>query len=318
MAKKKQKKENFKNIKINVEELSITKIGKLETAEQSSLFLFFLFGILFAFIIFLPTILKLIKAPIEKPDYSLNDNSVEDKNENNNDNNNDVQTIFYTEWNKSTIMNLGENIQMKDFNLNGTLFSFHIFNNGKTSIDLSLQRYFLELYSEEGTLLERILLESYLSPNEDILFESTVASTTVKNLKKMSIVQKKIIDYPNILLEKNENQEEILECTNENNTITYKFSNEQLFAITHAVQYNSTTKNYESLFNDWKKTTEKLNSMTGIQSVFVDTGSSFVVNTILDLNIANLTNIENKFYYPKNTLAKIVKFEMNARGFQCK
>ena len=46
MAKKQKSKFNSKNVKINEEELSITKIGEMDTVNQSSTFVLILFGLI--------------------------------------------------------------------------------------------------------------------------------------------------------------------------------------------------------------------------------------------------------------------------------
>ncbi len=54
---------NYENIKINEEELSITKIGKITTKEEeSSIFILLLFGIIMVFIFCLPLIVSLMES----------------------------------------------------------------------------------------------------------------------------------------------------------------------------------------------------------------------------------------------------------------
>ncbi len=53
---------NYDNIKINEEELSITKIGEIVDEEQSNTFVLVLFGLILVFIFLLPVIVKLFEA----------------------------------------------------------------------------------------------------------------------------------------------------------------------------------------------------------------------------------------------------------------
>lgn len=54
---------NYENIKINEEELSITKIGEITTKEEeSSIFILLLFGIIMVFIFCLPLIVSLMES----------------------------------------------------------------------------------------------------------------------------------------------------------------------------------------------------------------------------------------------------------------
>lgn len=317
MAKTNKEKFNYKNVKINEEELSITKIGEMKTIEQNPIFIVILFGILLLFIFFLPTVVNFIKGPDEKPDYSVNNNKIEDgkKDEEDLEKSKDV----YYELNDALIVNLEEKVTVQEFIINGNDFSFQITNSRENRFASNNDHYFLELYTEENTLLERFILDDIDIPkNSSETYYYTVLANTASKMKKIRFVKKEIMDYPNVTLEKNNNGEEILTCTKDTETITYKFQNEKLISITDIANYSSTVSNYGTLFNNWKADSEKLNNISGISSVFVDAGNGFVVNTTIDLKTAKLTTVENNNFYTYETLAKVVKFEMEARGFRCK
>lgn len=316
MAKQKKEKFKAKNIKINEEELSITKIGELETAEQSPLFILVLFGILLAFIFCLPTIVDFIKDPDDKPDYSLNQtqNKVEKNKEENEKNTNTIPSLI-----RDTLtIHLEENIQLEEFSLRGNTLSFKATNLSENDFDFHKNHYFLELYSKEDTLLARIFLEKMISKKTNQVLEISIANNVAYDLEKILFIKKETTDYPNVTLEKKDNQEEILVCTNENETLTYKFQNEKLYFISHFVSYNSTTNDYANQLQEWQSLSETLNNRVGINSMFVEATNNFIVNTTLDLKNVNLVSTDSVYYYGNETLAKIVKFEMDARGFQCK
>lgn len=314
MAKK--EKFNSKKVTISEEELSITKIGELETTEQSPLFVLILFGFILVFIFFLPTIANLIKAPNEKPDYSL----LEKPQENNQEEKpREEPKNSYYQYSDTLSIDLEEKIKINEFALVGNTLSFKVTNANETRFSFQKDNYFLELYSEEDTLLERIYLgDTTVSRETDMVLQFALNSNTALYMKKLSFAKKEIADYPNVTLEKNENEEEVLICTKDKETLTYKFQKDKLFSISHVVNYSSTISNYESILNTWQTNSEKLNNMTGITSIFVDAGTGFVVNTTIDTKTAKLNEVENTSYYPNETLAKVVSFEMEARGFSCK
>lgn len=314
MAKK--EKFNSKNVKINEEELSVTKIGELETVEQSPIFTLILFGVILAFIFFLPTIVNLIKSPDEKPDYSL----IEKPQENNQEEEpNEEKETTYFDFSDTLSIDLEEKIKINEFVLAGNTLSFKVTNANDTRFSFQKDNYFLEIYSEEDTLLERIYLgDTVVSKNSNMVLHFALSSNSALNMKKVLFTKKEIADYPNVTLEKNETDEEVLTCTKDTENLTYKFSSEKLFSISHVVNYSSTVSNYESILSTWQESSQKLNNIEGITSVFVNAGNGFVVNTTIDLKTAKLNDVENTSYYPKETLAKVVYFEMEARGFQCK
>lgn len=317
MAKNKKEKFNYKNIKINEEELSITKIGEMENAEQSTFLIFLLFGVILAFVFFLPTIVNFIKGPDEKPDYSLINNNTNEKGNENQDSETAGSTFYLVQ--DSLEINLEEGIKITKFSLNGNEFSFEVANTRGSRFYFNKDNYFLELYTEDNTLLERFILsDKVVASNATETFYYTVSSNTALNMKKVTFVKKEIADYPNIVLEKNNSQEEVLVCSNANENLTYKFQNEKLISIADVVNYSANSVDYATNLEKWKAASERLNNMNGIQSIFVDAGNGFVVNTSLDLKSANLSNVNNVHYYAYETLAKVVSFEMNARGYRCK
>lgn len=317
MAKNKKEKFNYKNVKINEEELSITKIGEMENAEQSPFLIFLLFGIILAFVFFLPTIVNFIKGPDEKLDYSLINNKTNEEVKENTDSETAESAYYLVQ--DSLVINLEEGIGIAKFSLNGNEFSFEVTNSRGSRFYFNKDNYFLELYSEDNTLLERFLLsDKVVASNATETFHYTVSSNTALNMKKVTFVKKAIADYPNVVLEKNNNQEEILVCSNANENLTYKFQNEKLISIADVVNYSANSVDYATNLAKWQAESEKLNAMNGIQSLFVNAGNGFVVNTSLDLKNVNLSNVDNVHYYAYETLAKVVSFEMNARGFRCK
>lgn len=314
MAKKKKGKFNSKNVIINEEDLAITKIGELETAEQSPLLIFGLFGALLLFIFFLPTVVNLIKGPDEKPDYSI---IQEEKEKEKEEENKDKEDKYYT-FSSDLVVTVEPNIVAREFLLNGNTFSFRLINSSDHSFSFDKDNYFVELYTEENTLLERILLKGVqIQKNREESFGFSISDTSAKNVKKIKLISKTIDDYPNIILEKNNNQEEVLFCSKEYENLTYTFQNEKLLRIEHVLNYTNQVHDYPTLFSKWKIETERLNNISGIQSIFVNAGSGFAVNTKLDLKSTNVENANQIYYYRYDTLAKVVKFEMEARGFRC-
>ena len=90
-----------------------------------------------------------------------------------------------------------------------------------------------------------------------------------------------------------------------------------MLSITDNFKYANENINYQNVYSIWKSNVDNLNNIEGITAMFVDTGNSFVANIVMDLENVN-NNLNNIYYYNYQTEAKIVKFEMEARGFSCK
>lgn len=306
---------NYKNVKINEEEFATTTIGELDNAEQSMTFIFILFGIILIFVFCLPSIVNLIKKNDEKIDYSINkkeekEKTPEEKTE---------KEQFYTLTNDLSIM-LNNDITIHHFSLDNDTINFQVTNNGDKRYSFLAEKYFLELYTVDNTLLERIWLGDIIISKNDgnKNYEYALNDSVSENINKLLFVKKEETDYPNIILEKNENNQEVLTCSNKIETITYKFQNEKLYEIGDVVNYAQTETDYQENFNNYRTQSNYLNSLEGITSVFVDNTNNFIVNTSIDLKSVKETNLNNSKYYRKDTLAKVVDFEMEAQGFRCK
>lgn len=312
MAKK--KKFDSKNIKINEEDLSITKIGEMDTSSQSTVFIFFLFILIMVFVFFLPTIVNYINGESEKTDSYVEKSPEINENEADTEEN---EIKFYTISNILTI-SLEENIKLDQFSINENTLSFQVTNDSTNRFDFDKENYYLELYTEENTLLNRILLDNVIAHNSSDTVNLTLDETDVSLVKKLTFVKKEERDYPNITLTQNDLGESVLTCTKEEENITYKFNKEELFEINDVINIDNTKENYIALLNEWKTTSESLNAVEGITSILIDAKTSFVVNTLIDLKTAKLPNNASEYYYKKDTLAKVISFEMEARGFSCK
>lgn len=316
MAKNKKKEMDSKKIKINEEELAITKIGEIKDAEQSPFLVIGIFLFLLIFIFFLPNLVGLIKGDSGKNDYGV-PSEKEPKNEEPPE---EKKEETYYELNDTLKISLEETLSINNFKLENNEIRFTITNNGETRFTFNKKNYFLELYTEENTLLERVILKkATIAKEESLEFSYQATPSTLASAKKIRFVEKEIADYPNIELQKNEANEEVLVCTAEKETITYKFQNQKLQTITDAVNYPfEDNTSYTEALESWKTKAAIYNSTAGMSSMFVDTGVSFVVNTTLDLPNVKIANVDNENYYAYETQAKIIKFEMEARGFTCK
>lgn len=312
MAKK--KKFSYKNLVVNEEELAITKIGEMPNPNKSPIFLFIVFGILIIFVFFLPDIVKHIE---EKNNVTTNSPVIEKENP--------VEEIpekelVYYDLSSTLSVNLEEGIKVNNFITTDNTISFIITNNKSSKFYFSKRNYFLELYTEDKTLLERVILsKDSIASESNKTFTYDILDATATNVKKIVFVEKDIEDYPNVILEKNDASEEILTCVKDYETITYKFQSSKLSSITDIVSYAQTTSDLDYHMNlmKWQERVTTYNNIPGVSSSFISNETGFIVNTVLDLPNVKISSVENENYYAYETLAKVVNFEMEARGFSC-
>jgi hypothetical protein len=313
MAKK--NKFSYKNLKVNEEELSITKIGEMPNSEKSPIFLLIIFGIFIVFIFFLPDVVNYItnrnvtsttsSAPEESTDNNLDVDEVE---------------VEYYDISDTLSFTLDETLQLSKFKLSSNTLSFTVTNNGETRYYFSKKNYFIELYTEDKTLLERVIASTdSVAAGISKEFSYTIKSSTATSAKKITIVEKQVDDYPNISLEADDDFNASLICTNDNETITYKFNNDKLVSISdfYSYQKTKTELDYETNYALWQNRVSTYNNIAGISSTFMETTNGFNVNTLLSLENVKISSVDNENYYEYQTEPKVVNFEMEARGFSC-
>ena len=311
----KKKKFSYKNLKVNEEELSITKIGEMPNENKSPIFLVFVFGLLLVFIFFLPEIVSYFSG---KDSNLVNNPVVDNKEKSTSDEKEDI--VYYT-INDALEINLENGIKLNQFKINNDSISFSVTNSKDVDYNFNKKNYFMELYTEEQTLLERVILEKdSISKKNSKEYSYSLLTSTIAGAKKIVFIEKQVDDYPNITLTKNEAGEQILVCKKDFETLSYTFKEDKLQKITDAVNYarSGNELNYQLDFSLWQSRVNNYNAISGITSTFMSNDTGFMVNTVLDLENVKNSSMDNDTFYKYETLAKVVDFEMKARGFDCK
>lgn len=313
MARK--KKFSYKNLRINEEALSITKIGEMPNTNKSPFFLFFIFGIFILFIFFLPDVVDYLAnrgIPFIEGSSSLEKPVTPEIT--------DGKEIIYYPIKKDSSVPIAENIIATDFTLANNTLSFTISNQSNARFYFSKYNYFIELYDANKKLLERIILGREVIPkNESLEASYEILSSTMQEASSIVFVEKQVEDYPYIEMTKNEDGQDILTCTHNYETITYTFQEDTLLTITDVVNRNNVgdTLDFQNDLSLWQSRVAFYNRVIGITSSFVSSSSGFNVNTVVDVEQANLSTVDNEYYYDKYSLPKVISFEMEARGFRC-
>ena len=89
-------------------------------------------------------------------------------NKNNKPNNNEVQNEMIYNIFSNTLEFTENGLTLNNFNISNNILTFSVTNNSDNTIDLSNRKYFLEIYSENKTLLERYKLDlgNFVSKNK--------------------------------------------------------------------------------------------------------------------------------------------------------
>lgn len=316
MAKKK-----IKNIKLEQDELKPTTIGIFENRKKSSIGIFIILTIFVLFIFFLPEISEKIDLYLhpkvvmpsggKKPVTPTPDPTPDD------DENKNSLHNFGTDLKIET-----EDIIVDNFTLDieTSILTFNVTNNTDGTLKPEDLNYYLELYNSEQTLMERVKITGDTALNSKLSQTLTkkIKTDSASSLGLIGLTKKTINDYNSVSINTNEDGSAALVCTRDHEKVTYKFLNNALREVTSEVSYMTTDENYLEVFEDNKNKSNTYNSRTGVVSTLFEYSEGYNITTNVNLNEANRLYIFNADTFKVGTEPKVVKFEMEAQGFECK
>lgn len=307
-------------IRLSDEELIPATIGTLEEVKKGSLGLIVLFLIFILFAIFLPNITDYVNKLLGKDNNNVTlipeDNIVNEDEEDEEE----ISKMYDLTDNLEIIYN---NIKFSNFTkyeLNKTYYiSFNLENKSNDIIDFETNRYYLETYSDDKTLLRRhIFSNSKLNLKSYITQSLEITEEEYNSVSKILITQKTIEDYPEVSLKENDNNQYTLTCEKNTNNIVYTFDKEaNLIRIKDTINIlNDNSTFYSQSLSLYQTQVANLNNTSGISSSLVEVSTGFTVTTDISVVSANMKEINNDNYYSKAN-PKIIDFEMKARGYNC-
>lgn len=321
----KKRKKNVEPIVINSEPLSTTTIGSLEIKENGPIFVIVGVAIFLACIIGLPYITDWIQnldfsgtttIPVNSPTAETPSGDVEE---------NLGEDKYYTLENNLVVILNG--FQFSKFQVNNTAktISFEILNqNGDSNLFVE-KNFYLELYTSDTKLLERIrLTQESLSGQKSFTYDITdaLASGTISQI---AIVTKEDTDYPPVDLGTNQDNEPILTCQKGNELITYTFKSEKdryyLIQIEEQASYLSSDSNYNTYLQEYTALSNNYLGIRGVSTTLTPTATGFAFKNTIQLETISVSDYKRLFtkdiYYDRNTEAKVIAFELNASGYTC-
>ena len=305
--------------KLSNEELVPSTLGYFEENKRGLFGLVLIFIIFICVAVFMPQITDYVNKFLGKTDDEIIEPDSNVNNSNDDNLNSGEKIVMYDisdtlefEYNK---------IKFSSFRINLEYLNFNVQNTTDELLDFGTTKYYIETYSSDGTLLERHIFNSIkVNPSSTMTQNIVLLENEIDKVSKIEISNKNEKDYPDVTLQANSNNEYTLVCNNEVNTLTYTYDKDnKLLKITDVINYkNDKSTKYSSNLTLYQNKVATLNNKEGISSSLVEISTGFTVTTDIDLSKANTKELSNNNYYDNKTLPKVVKFEMESRGFSCK
>jgi len=242
---------------------------------------------------------------------NLTGNNKEDKDDNQDNIENEVNYNIYS----NGLEFIEGKMTLNNFNFSNNKLTFDILNKTETTLELTNKKYFLETYTQDKTLLERLKVDvGSIKSGEKVSYELVIKNP----FYYVVLEEKNISDYPIIKLEENENGIASMTCTKDIENIIYMFNKEELINLKHTISdSNITSDNYYNNYNLYQNKVSSYNLMDGITGTFNGTLNGYTAILTLDLQRASLSNLQERFYFNYKEQPKVVKFEMQTYGFNC-
>lgn len=230
-----------------------------------------------------------------------------------------ADTTYYDFLEETSIVS--DNVTYTGFKVttdSDTYLEFNATNNKADTYNLGTKNLYFELYDDTKTLLERVKLASYASLEKGTPETFTLLINQGLNISQIRLITYDTDDYPAIELTADAEGNSELICTNLQSKMTYSFTNSSLVSITETFTYtNADLETYAEVLTLYKAKQEKLDAESGITATLVESGVNFSYNAITDLSVASITNLNDHTYFAKNTVPKVINFEMEAMRYNC-
>lgn len=307
LAKKKQ-------IVISEEELVPTTLAVVQDKKKANVFgmiwIFIIFIIFIAGVIYLPEISAYINSYLNPdvvvPNTPSKDNKKED------DTQDDTSVKEYKIANELEIAE--ESFKISSFNIENNTIKFKITNLTSEVLDLKDEHYFVNLYSDNKKLLQRIYLQDIISPSSeaDATYDLSDSSASIISLVKISEEE-----YPSHIVTVPEEGVATLTCTKNYEKVEYLLNNNKVYVTNLLYEVNTTDANFNNLYNNYQALQTTYNNIEGVSSNITLENGLLSFKTIINLSSVKSDTLNLKTIYPFGTDAKVIYFEMTASGYTC-
>ena len=300
-----------KKVVIVDEELTPTVLYTKKDKKGSIIWLIFIFAIFIAVVIYLPDISLYIdeyfNPPVNVP--IIPGNPAGDP-----DDETDAEDITKYQLTDNLEITF-DNFKLSNFVVTNEAISFQITNTSTELIDFSQLDYFLELYNANRMLLQRIMVSDQIIAAGS--FINVSYDITDSNIATLSFLEISPTDYPAHVLDVDDSNNATMVCTKGYETTTYAFTNNLVYAIEDLFEVATTDPNYSTLYSSYQALSATYNTIGGLNSSVSVLNNNLTFRTTINLAMVSEGSFNNVIYFPLNTDAKIIHFELESNGYSC-
>lgn len=206
-------------------------------------------------------------------------------------------------------------LTLNDMHLENGLLSLKL--TSEENIDLNSKNYYIEFYQNQSKFLGRRLLKGEVNNELELTLDvSRIDVTTVTYFTLSHITDDSI---PNIQIPSDESGLTSISCSLGDNNYTYEFSDKKLLKVKK--QYTKNTLDMNTLSGElleYQKKEKEYNELNGVTASLVSNENSLIFSVEFDYSqIQSFSHFKNEFIFKKDVEDRIVKFKMDAEGYDC-
>ena len=275
------------------------------------IFILIMFGALMGFLFYAPDIYK--KYNSEFDNFFGSGNGEEGDSQKPQDNKSAV-SAYYQLGSRSTLK--FNEITLSDISLEGKTLKLAV--NTEDTLDLDDLDYYVEFYRNRETFVGRRVLHGRVT--KKLSMEIDVSNLDIDTTTYMVVSH---IDEGTIKPLETDTDESGLSsitCSKDNSIYEYEFYLKKLTKTVYKYNYNNTDfDQYARALIDYQKKEEEYNEYTGVTSRIIESNNSFVFLSEFDYSkVSSFPKIGDPRIYDKGTPNNIIKFKMDAEGYECK
>jgi len=287
-------------------------IKEKENKAGNPLFIIIIFAVLLGFLFFIPDIYKRFKPEIS--DFlgiGVHEKEPGDKADEN-DNKEAVSAhVQIGSWEELEF----NEIKVSNVSLEGNTLSMTV--TTPETINLENARYYVEFFQNKRTFIGRRILKGEVTKSLDIEIDVTGLGVDTVTYMALSHVDDNAIQPLEVTTD--ESGLYNLVCTKDTESYEYEFNLNKLSKVKY--KYTYTTSNLEEYANkvlEYQKLAKKYDEYTGVSSSIAEETGSFLFLCEFDYSrTSNFSRIGDNRLFVRDEPVNIVKFRMEAEGFDC-
>lgn len=297
----------------NGEEIMKEDTEKQQKEKKSGhpMFILFIFLVLLGFVFIEPEIYQKLNKNLAE---ALGIGSKNNKTVNSEPNDDIISVSDYIQIGSSNTLSYNE-IIIKNITLSNNILNLDV--ETTKEIDLEKLHYYIEFYKDKSIFLGRRVLKGAVDKTKKVEIDVNGMDLTDTTFFNISHIEDASI--PKFSLETDESGIGSIICSKNNISYTYDFSLDSLIRVVYKYTYEDTNlDSYTNKLLIYQKLAKEYNSLNGLTAVIAENSNTFIYTLELDYSdIKTFNRISDLYIFNKDELSYIIKFKMNAEGFQC-